>query len=178
MHDGVEYTLPSPNGMVFQSVAALHRAHVRSERKIYEGGVEIGVEKELCAEFGDMDSPEIRDESAGESYYAIRGHFINTLEQGKKKGWTDDERRLVEKKLLLTQDPADYWLHTKPPAGKPWPKYDEIPAARIAELASDFGVVPEALAYERENKNRKTVLEGLAALLAQPEATEEELAAV
>lgn len=175
-HDGVEYTLPSPNGLVFQSVAAAYQLCVRSELPIYDHGILIRKEKELTAEFGDMSAPPIHNDDTGEDYFQIRGHFIDTLEQGKKKGWTDEERALVEKKLLVYQNPADHWLHTKPPVGKPWPKYDEAPAASVAALADQLGLIAEALLYEKENKNRKTVIEALRALQV-PDAPEE-LAAV
>ena len=161
VHDGAEYTLPSPNGLVFQSVAAAYQFHVRPERPLYDHGILIGKEKELVAEFGDMDAAPIHNQDTGEDYYQVRGHYFNSLEQARKKGWTDDERAMVEKKLLVFQKPADHWLHTKPPAGRPWPTYDDTAAAGVATLAAQLGLVSEALAYEKENKNRKTVIEAL-----------------
>lgn len=173
VHDGTEYTLPSPNGLVFQSVAAAYQLHVRSETPIYDHGIRIGTEKELVADFGDMNAAPIHDPDgqygeAGADYYNIRGHFIDTLEQGRKKEWTDDERALVEKKLLVYQNPADHWLHTKPAAAKPWPTYDETAANGIAQLASQLGLVGEALRYEKENKSRKQVIDALEALTPEP----------
>lgn len=172
-HDGVEYTLPTPSGLTFQSVAAAYQLCIRDERPIYDHGIRIGTEKELVAEFGEMDAPVIHDSDgvygeAGAEYFQIRGHFMNTLQQAEKKGWSDDERALVEKKLLAFQKPTDHWLLSKPAAGKPWPTYDTTAANGIAALAEQLGLVTEALAYERENKNRKTVLEALVAAQSKP----------
>jgi len=100
--------------------------------------------------------------SGSADYYAIRGHYCHTLEQGRRKGWTDEERAMVEKKLLAFQTPATHWLKTKTPAQKPWPTYDETPFDKVAELAQTLGLVTEAAAYESENKARKTVLAALA----------------
>lgn len=169
VHAGVEYALPSKNGLVFHSVAGLYRLAVRSESPIYDHGVQIGTEKELVLEFGEGSSAyKWRDEDGnyvddGRDHFDIRGHYANTKIQGEQKGWTDEERALVEKKALATQAPDGHWLHTKPPAQKPWPKYDQTAAAAVAELASSLGLVEEALEYERENKNRKTVVEALTA---------------
>ena len=176
LHDGVEYQLPSPNGLMFQSTASNYRLAVRGTRPIYDSGVLIGSEKELVLEFGDPDAPSTTDEEGGVHVH-FRGHYAHTLEQGKKKEWTDAERALVEKKALVTQAPKEHWLHSKAPAGKPWPSYDAIDAKRIPQMAGELGLLDEAFLYEVENKNRKTVVDGLRELLTPPEPEPVELAA-
>jgi hypothetical protein len=176
-HDGVEYTLPSPNGLTFQSRAAAYQLYVRDPMPHYAPGTSIitHTDKGLVAEFGDMNAGVIHDAEAGEDYFPIRGHFIDTMEQAKQKGWTDEERKIVEMKLITTQGPSDHWLHTKPPVGKPWPSYDETQAGKIAEIAVATGTVAGALAYERENAKRPTVIGALKKAAEEP--VEEELAA-
>jgi hypothetical protein len=178
-YDGVEYQLPSKDGLVFKSVAAALRVAVRGRTPIYDTGVLIGHEKELVADFGDQNAPVLYDEQ-GDPHVAIRGNFCHTLLQGEEKGWTDEERALVEKKLLANQRANHYWLHTAPKPKKPWPTYDETEAGKIAGIAEATGTVAEALAYERANKKRPTVVGALKKLVeARPaeEPTEEELAA-
>ena len=178
VHGGAEYALPSKTGLIFRSVAAMYRLPVRTESPIYDHGVQVGTEKELVLDFGEGSSPfRMVDDNGnllddGRDHFNIRGHYAHTLVQGEEKGWTDEERALVEKKALATQAPDGHWLHTKPPVGKPWPTYDDKPAAQIPQLASDLGLVAEALAYERENSNRKTVIAALAELQ-NPEVVEE-----
>ena len=168
--DGVEYDLPTAAGLMFQSQAVAYQLIVRPRRPIYDSGVLIGEERELVAEFGDMDAPAIHDPDTGENYYAIRGHFIQTLEQGRKKEWSDEERALVEKKLLASQQPGLHWLYSAPPAEKPWPTYDQMEWRKIPPAAAQLGLAQEALAYERENENREAVVEALETALAeQPE---------
>lgn len=180
-HNGAEYTLPSPSGLVFESVAAAYQLYVRDPIPRYDHGILLDKGNTLVLEFGEMDAPPIHDDDTGEDTYAIRGHFAHTLEQGKAKGWSDEERAIVEKKAIVTQNASDHWLRTRAPAGKPWPSYDETQAGKVPEIAEATGTVAGALAYERENQKRPTVVGALKKLEDPQEEqeipVEEELAA-
>jgi hypothetical protein len=160
-YDGEEYTLPSPHGLTFESLPVNLQVIVRGETPIWDHGIQIGKEKELTAEFGDTNAPMIYDESTGDTYVQLRGGSMNTLEQGRAKNWTDDERVLVEKKLLVTQTPQTHWLRPQAVVLAPWPTYDETDEGMVATLALTLGLVHEALVYEDSTLKRKKVLSEL-----------------
>lgn len=100
-------------------------------------------------------------------------------------GWTDDERELVERKLLSK---ATIVSVEPPKVPAPYAKYDQhrkIKGQRTVEHAikdilavydtAGFDV-GEALAYERQNLNDPAVIAALEALV-EPEVVEEELVA-
>src|SRR5262249_1405265 len=107
----------------------------------------------------------------------IAGHYFDLDGQAAQKGWTDEEKELVANRLLRAggQFPGELRLHTKAPAVKPWPKYDEAHHNQVPVLAEQLGLVAEALAYERENKNRGSVVEKLEELLTQVPAASEQV---
>lgn len=97
-----------------------------------------------------------------------------------REGWTDEQRELIERKLLSMQDLGTaYVLVELPRTERPWPKYDELRpvgrrtikelAEKIAELTQEFGKDPgEVIAYERENQNRPEVIAALEAIGVEP----------
>lgn len=98
----------------------------------------------------------------------IRGHFFDLDAQAEQKGWDDDEKEIVARHLLRVicpTQPEFCQLHTEAPAGKPWPTYDSTHHNQIPTLAETLGLVAEALTYERQNKNRESVIVKLNELL-------------
>jgi hypothetical protein len=85
------------------------------------------------------------------------------------------ERKLdsVARKQPNTLQSVDYVV---PPAGKPWPTYDDEPdPVKVFEDAVRLGLATKALAYERENRQRQDVMAALEAQLVQsPEPEERE----
>lgn len=160
-YDGVTYSLPVKRGLMFQSLAANYQLVVRPETPIWDHGVRIGTTRELIAEFGNPNAPTYHDPDTGDDVVLTQGHFCQTAEQAKRKGWTPDEQALVEKRLLAEQVPGLHWLHAEPVAAKPWPRYDVTPEDEIPVLAASLGLIPEANAYEAQNENRKSVLDAL-----------------
>jgi hypothetical protein len=84
-------------------------------------------------------------------------------EQG---GWSADTKAAVEKNLLEGQNDW-YFLLEEQRQPLPWPSYDDFTApTKIAETVQSLGLdIDGVLAYERENKNRKTVIQALEALV-------------
>jgi hypothetical protein len=97
------------------------------------------------------------------------GLFDSRIAQ-EQNGWSDDERQLVEEKLLrVAQETPDTLLlvpeHTLQP---PWPNYDLFegsPLELAEKIAEDGYRLAEVVAYERENQNREDVIEALEELL-------------
>jgi hypothetical protein len=85
---------------------------------------------------------------------------------GGLSAWTDADREQAEQ-LLLTSPyyGIEFITVEEVKAVKPWPSYDDAHHNKIASLASELGLVAEALAYEQENKQRPTVIEQLEAAL-------------
>lgn len=85
-------------------------------------------------------------------------------------GLTDEERVEAEQKLL--HDPnygSAYVLVEEIEAPKPWPTYDETHHNKIPLLAEELGCIDAVLAYERERKNRASVLAAVEARLPKAE---------
>jgi hypothetical protein len=121
----------------------------------------------------------------GQPFTQVRGGgFFDTERAQKAHAWTDDERQLVEERLLeicengpradeirmLTADIrpqgfGDIRVYETPKPVAPWPTYDEIHHERVAQMAADLGLAPQALVYEQRTKNRKTVVARLQDLL-------------
>jgi hypothetical protein len=75
----------------------------------------------------------------------------------------EDEDREAAEQLLLNSSyyGNEFFLLEEVKAAKPWPSYDDAHHNKVAALASELGLVAEALAYEQENKQRPTVIEQL-----------------
>jgi len=87
---------------------------------------------------------------------------------------TDDDRDAAEKLLLNS---AHYGIEfiavEEVKAVKPWPSYDDTHHNKITALASELGLVAEALAYEQSReKPRPSVVEQLETALNQLESGE------
>lgn len=127
--------------------------------------------KQLVANFGEhggeftFHNPMTDQEDTGA---VIRGHYFNSVAAQEREGWSDDERELVEQVLveMCSKVPEFVRLHEELPPLAPWPHYAETPAKDIANLAATVGLLDAALAFERTNKNRKSVVEALEEKLA------------
>lgn len=87
--------------------------------------------------------------------------FDTELEQ-ERLGWTDEEREIVEQKLLA--DPANGidFIHLTPAAiPAPWPTYDTTAEVDIVTIAKATGTVENALVYEKANAKRAAVIAAL-----------------
>lgn len=79
---------------------------------------------------------------------------------------SDEDRQGAERLLLESAFNGVYFFALEEEkAPKPWPSYDSTHHNKTASLAAELGLVAEALAYERENKNRTSVIEQLEAVL-------------
>jgi hypothetical protein len=105
----------------------------------------------------------------------------NPVENGRIGVW-DSEEWQAEHKLsdqaenLLLLDSAygiEYVVVEAVKAAKPWPSYDDAHHNKVASLATELGLVPEALAYElSKEKPRPSVVEQLEAAAANLESGE------
>lgn len=88
--------------------------------------------------------------------------LYDTEEAAKALEWDAETKAEVEQNLLEGQNEF-YFLLEEFRQPKPWPNYDEQrQAAKIAETVSTLGLDVEAvIAYERENENRKAVIDAL-----------------
>lgn len=173
-------------GLTFKSRASACQFIIRPKVVNYgpDGLTPVSEMRELLAEFA-VHRPEYTYiDSDGMTQVAsdISGHFFDLDAQAEQKGWTDEEKEVAANRLLTygPQSGGEFWLHTKAPAAKPWPKYDDAHWDQIPVLAEQLGLVAEALEYEKENKARKSVVAKLSELLTAPPAEDsgvEELAA-
>lgn len=110
----------------------------------------------------------------------ISGGFFDTVVAQQQEGWTDAEREMVERRLLelCTTWPEAVQVYTESPVPAPWPTYDTLTNyLEIAKTAETIGMVQEALAYERQNKNRDGVVAELEKRLADQTADDTLVAA-
>lgn len=109
----------------------------------------------------------------------ISGGVYDLDADAAENGWTEEEQALIEAKLdeIAKEQPWTGIYREIPVAPTaPWPTYDTTPHGKVALLAGELGLVNEAIAYEKFNKNRKSVIEQLEKAL-ETAATEEELVA-
>lgn len=93
--------------------------------------------------------------------------MYDTDEAAKAEGWTPEVKETVENWMLRKENfGIDYALVEKVPAKAPWVSYDRMHHNKIAAFAEEAGQLPEALEYERETKNRPSVIADLEARLA------------
>jgi hypothetical protein len=153
--------------MLFKSAYADFQVLVRSEAITYHPatGVEINRIPPLTANFGqhrgEYETPDWITGGTHEGV-VIMGHFFDSEAAQEQGGWTDEERESVEQAILKLSREQPYLVAPVvieiPAATKPWPSYDEQTAKEIVAVAAGTGLVDEALAYERENKSRSTLL--------------------
>jgi hypothetical protein len=116
---------------------------------------------EAGSEFKYRDPDTGREEVGAE----IRGHYFDTEAWQRDGDWTDEDREQVERHLLGKCETVPEWIsvHSDPPAVAPWPTYDSTHHNAVAGLSEQLGLVDQALVYERQNKNRDSVIEQLEA---------------
>ena len=82
-------------------------------------------------------------------------------------------RKVVEERLLAWQNANDHILAEKPSVAAPWPTYDSVHPSKIAAKVKEDGYDPKLVAdYERNHKNRASVIQALEALVAAEPAEE------
>jgi len=152
---------------LYKSAYAAFQVLVRSESPIFHQatGVEIGRITPLVADFGEHGgtfNSENPLTGQMEEHAVIHGHFFDSEAAQQQLGWSDEERESVEAAIerIGRQQP---FLVAKVefevvPAEKPWPTYDDMNAEQVAQFAESLGLVREALLYESENKQRKTLI--------------------
>lgn len=174
------------NGKIYGSKASAYQVLVRPERKVWsqDGAVLIDTHPPLTAEFA-YHGGEFKFQNhltgAEDIGADIRGNFFDSAQQAFDKGWSQEDHDTVVKVLdgLCNTVPEYIWHVEMAKAAAPWPTYDTTPYGKVAELAVTLGLTAEALNYERENKARQSVIEGLEAALPKEASTEtaEELVA-
>lgn len=95
---------------------------------------------------------------------ALRIGVFDTEEEQVRKGWSDEEREIVEKFMTTKPNYGQDFVEVKAAEKtieKPWSTYDGTHHFKIPTIAAEIGCVPEALAYEQANKNRPGVVSGL-----------------
>lgn len=148
----------------FESRYSLLRVHVRDEIWDYSNPqLPRRIRPAIVAEFGFVNA-EWRDSEIGERVEIVGG-FFDSDEAAKRLGWTDEEKKLCEDKLLLMLETGeagtDFRLHHDKPITVPWPNYDKTHHNQIATIAKATGSVDQALRYERANKKREGVIKAL-----------------
>lgn len=80
---------------------------------------------------------------------------FDTVKAQEAQGWTDEERELVEQKLLTSPYYGqDFVRIDEAPVAKPWATYDTTPGEKVIALAQDLGIaLADVLAYEKANRN-------------------------
>ena len=170
-------------GLTFRSPYLAYQYIVRPLKHVYaQDGTVIDTIPELLCEFGVLGEEwRFTNEETSESEVGVdmRGHFFDLDQQAEDKGWSDDDRALVARVLLKNQAKfaGEYQLHSARPVPAPWPTYDSTPHGKIADLAASLGLAAEALAYEKQNKNRSTVVAGLQEELVKAQVADDLVAA-
>ncbi len=160
-------------GLTFGSKMTCEQVILRGRKDIFASdGTKIDEVPEMLAEFGvhggeySYKNPDgVQDVAA-----VINGHFFDLDATAQEKDWSDEDRAFAAKRLLWVCDkyPGDVWLHSAAAAPLPWATYDSTHHSKIVATAEAVGAVSEALAYEKQNKQRPSVVKDLEALLATP----------
>lgn len=104
------------------------------------------------------------------------GVFDSVL-SAEANGWTDEEREMVEQRLLSDAERYESIVvapHASVPP--PWPRYDAYRGTAqklMQKLVSEGYDLSTVLTYERETQNRDNVVEALEGLLVDPNAVSE-----
>lgn len=122
--------------------------------------------RELVAEFGvyggeyAYEDPITGTQEIGSDF---RGGYFNLDEQATSKGWDEVEKEVVARHMtqMLDKSWCQFTLYSAPKVSAPWPNYDSTHHSKIVEIAKATGTEQTALAYEKQEKNRKSVIEGL-----------------
>ena len=95
---------------------------------------------------------------------ALRIGVFDTEQEALSRGWSDEERELVEKWMLAKPNYGQDFVQIVPVEKeivKPWPAYNNTHHFKVAALAEELGLLEETLAYEKANKNRQGVIDAL-----------------
>ena len=167
-------------GKLYGSKASAFQVIVQGKEPIRwnAAGNPVEWQKELVAEFGTHLGEFLAEDfltKSTERYADIRGHYFDSAQQAEEKGWTQDEHDMVVESVdyQCKLTPEYVWEIKAAKAEKPWPKYDDAHHNAIPGLAEQLGLVAEALVYERQNKNRESVVKGLEDKLAATEVAAE-----
>lgn len=155
--------------MIFSSPYSAYQYIVRGEKKVYVDGVHVDTIPELLADFAIHGEEYSYVDPDGITQIAadIRGGYFDSEVAQELRGWSDEERQLVETVLLnaTKKFPGELALWTEPQVATPWPTYDEMDTKQVVDTAIALGLVEPVMAYETQNKNRKDLLKKLDAHL-------------
>jgi hypothetical protein len=153
-------------GLVFKAHEK-SRGHQEICRKEYKqfatDGTMISETRALIAEFAvhGGEYSYVNPDGVTDRAADIRLGWFDLDTQAEQKGWSPEEKEIVARhmtRMAEARPGGDFTLWSKPAAVKPWPTYDETPADQIPVIAKATGTTGDAVVYESENKNRKTVL--------------------
>lgn len=172
------------------------------EIEYYRDGRQRQIRPMIYVDFGEQAlGPEAYEGFDGDpGYTQLRGGgFYDTEVAQREKGWTDEERKLAEERLLEIAENgprADYYkslsardrpsgfgdvkIYERPKPVAPWPNYTTVPPGKVAKVAAEMGLVAEALNYERrllDDDRRPEAIDGLQTEFDRQEA-EQELTAI
>jgi hypothetical protein len=159
---------------LFRSQFSAFRQKIRSPWSQHHPvtGVELQNHPGIYAEFGIPGAEEtIVNRETGEVTTSadIRGGFFDLDEAAERLNWDDDLKESALQVLRREAQKSPYLLEeivpVHVPAAIPWPTYDDFDPETVVRLAPELKLVPETIAYERENLNRVDVLAPLLALL-------------
>lgn len=106
-----------------------------------------------------------------------RVSIYDTDQEAADQGWDAETKAAIEQNLIEGQNEW-YFLLEEKKAAKPWPTYDsQTPKQILDTLAATGAEVEGVLLYERENKNRSTLISELEAQTAAEEESEPLVAA-
>jgi len=95
----------------------------------------------------------------------IYGHYYDTDIEAERNGWDADTKAMVERQILKIcksqPDRCQLLEDVIVQAPLPWPTFDAMEAEDAVAMAKVLGLTVEALAYERENRQRPYVIQGL-----------------
>lgn len=105
--------------------------------------------------------------------------FYDTLDDQRRNGWTDEETVAIEERLLQSGSCTQV---SPPKIEAPYPGYDSFKGGGkelAAKLVEDGYDLDKAIAYESDNKNRKTFIQAFeeASVVDVEDAVEEEVVA-
>jgi len=148
------------------------------QHEAYANGVVRTIERELVAEFEPwLLTPPERELAIAE--WAFNGLYqeqdeVTTVQPDyriglfdseaaqDRHGWTDEEREVVEQKLVREAERDPSYLVVGSFTAPPWPRYDEFrgtPGQLVRRLVEDGHDLDAVLAYEREHQNRPKIAE-------------------
>jgi hypothetical protein len=162
----------APKNVNYQFIA-------RHEEADHMMGFKRITKRQLVADFGYISAPEFPDEE-GKMQAVIQGGVFDSEDAQKRLNWSDEERQIVEQRLLeLILNPpdgasrGDVALYEPPKPTPPWPTYDSVHHNKIPTLAGELGLIEQAITYEQRTKRRESVLRALEAKRLELEGAEE-----